>query len=417
MNIAWVHNRWFPYSDEKPYTLSAGGAALTNVLLIQEGKRRGHAIDLIFAYERDGTPNQDCIDYLTYDLDRADLFIIHHIPRFSPVWLKRIMNHKPFVRHDHAYDFCSSGVSRMSPHCFARETQCAGCGVNLPRQLIRRSILNVFQSPLHKDTYLRILNVEAGNSFILTPPIDTDLFKPDPQIERDPNLTLCVGSILHHKGVYEIMTNHIDANPGMTYRFIGGGKEDVVAELRKRKNVVLEGSVANHKLPAHYALAKYYIHLPKWFEPSSRSTMEAKLMGCECIMNDRVGTISFPWIDSGVEVIRDRVSHAAEEYWEAVEKAYEAGAQPKSISHLLRQKAGLWRLSLPFVRNESRAQAHSSETVARSSSRCVRGKRCSDCMTAPLCSGRYVSEYSRGSRYLKCSSRFHWAGSQYTAAA
>lgn len=333
MNVAFVHNKWFPYSSERPFKGNAGGAALTNIAIIQEGEKRGHKIDRIFAYEnRDNHAVYK--DYLKYPIEKPDLLIISHIPKFKKKeFLSQIMNGCRYIRWDHAYDFCKNGVSNMCENvCF--NIKCRKCEAAYNYGLHSHAILSIFQSPLHQNIQQNILKYKSPNSFILPAPIDTELFRPNDNMKRDEKLYLIVGSVMKHKGIDNII-EFIDKKNDCKFVFIGNCKK-YIDVLNKKPNITLIQNLDNYKLPEYYNIAKYYIHMPLWWEPSSRSTMEAILMGCELVINEKVGTMTYDFIQemkkpkNGIvkftieerEKIRSIVKEAPTRMWEKIEEVY-----------------------------------------------------------------------------------------------
>jgi hypothetical protein len=61
--------------------------------------------------------------------------------------------------------------------------------------------------------------------------------------------------------------------------------------------------------------AKNFVFLPRWPEPQGRVVVEAALSGCNLIVNENVGALSFPFDISNPENIRN----AEELFWEELE--------------------------------------------------------------------------------------------------
>jgi glycosyltransferase involved in cell wall biosynthesis len=297
---------------ERPYKGNAGGAALTNVAIIQEGERRGYEIDIITKET----------NYRNYDFSKVDLVIMSHVPGMDQGFINDIVNNCKYVRWDHAYDFCKAGVKHMSNTCF--QNKCDSnqrCAYEYYLNIHKKAILSVFQSPLHKRIQETIIGENLDNVFILVPPIDVEHFKVLDGVVRKKNTCIVVGSIAKHKGLDNVL-EYADKKKNMQFDFVGNPK-DYLGEIQKRSNCYALGKMLNYQLPLVYNSYEYYMHLPCWWEPSSRSTMEAFLCGCKLITNEKVGTMSFPFMSQDKRKIVHAVRKAPGAFWRAVEEAYE----------------------------------------------------------------------------------------------
>jgi hypothetical protein len=62
-----------------------------------------------------------------------------------------------------------------------------------------------------------------------------------------------------------------------------------------------------------------FIHLPNWTEPFGRVVMEAYLSGCELIVNDKIGAMSFDWDYSDYDEVKDKLQSSVKKFWQVVE--------------------------------------------------------------------------------------------------
>jgi len=61
--------------------------------------------------------------------------------------------------------------------------------------------------------------------------------------------------------------------------------------------------------------AKNFVYLPRWPEPQGRVVVEAALSGCNLIVNENVGAMSFPFDISVAENVED----SATIFWDELE--------------------------------------------------------------------------------------------------
>jgi hypothetical protein len=59
------------------------------------------------------------------------------------------------------------------------------------------------------------------------------------------------------------------------------------------KSIVYLGEKTPSQLSEIYNRTQKFVHIPKWQEPSARTVVEAALCGCELILNENVGVLSF----------------------------------------------------------------------------------------------------------------------------
>jgi glycosyltransferase involved in cell wall biosynthesis len=128
-------------------------------------------------------------------------------------------------------------------------------------------------------------------------------------IERDIDV-LYVGVISRAKGYYNLLERFGPAR--LTLAGLNMLDEPVVGRYL--------GLVPYHELPLLYNRARVFAHLPEWDEPMGRTVVEARLCGCQVVLNERVGVASYPeaeWSDPDV------VRRHPVRFWEDVEAAVE----------------------------------------------------------------------------------------------
>lgn len=153
------------------------------------------------------------------------------------------------------------------------------------RALMVKSKLNIFLSPLHKLEFCKFLNIDIPNSYNFFQPIDTSIFYNKNLSSRDIPF-LFVGAMNWFKGLGDAID--IFGNSGL---HIVGRHSPVVESLPP--NVKYLGEFSPKDLSDIYNRTKRFVHIPKWQEPSARTVVEAALCGCELIVNENVGAMSF----------------------------------------------------------------------------------------------------------------------------
>lgn len=317
MKILFVHNREHPFNLDVPFKGNCGGAALTNVAVLQEGVRRGH--DIQITHRKGGR-------FMDVKLGHFDAAILSHLPGFPNNWVREVATSMPYVRWDHQYDYCRRIDEHNPKRCSLNK--CAGCKIGFNREIAASARLRVWQSPVHMKWSLGVLGLPKGRDHILHPPIDTRHFNAKGDDTRSDNLVIYVGSINPLKGIYNVV-EWFKKQPKSTKVLVVGdtrskweGKDWF---LRHKRVTVIRGR-KNYQMPKEYRKARRAIHLPAWHEPSSRSATEAYLCGCDLLLNNKVGIKSFDgWKLDGSSDDRRRVrsdcARSPKRFWEKVEEA------------------------------------------------------------------------------------------------
>ena len=274
MKIAWI-------ADFTVESYRSGGAQHTNKMYIEEGKARGHKID-IFTEEFDLVNNYD-------------FYILNNITRFSSGFLDKIINGKiNYMRIEHDYHTLNN--------------------INSFQNLFKNSFLNIFMSKVHMMEYLKKIGVP--NADYVTSPVDTKNFIPDGK--KDNRMVIWVGNFSPHKGVQNIL-DYAKLKPKWTFYLFGKNLDPInLNRNRIHENCKIIGEVGQVELIKYYQKARYVIHLPNWIEPTGRSVMEGYLCGCDLIVNGRVGFMHEDWDWNDYEEIKSHCK-TEKELWVKIE--------------------------------------------------------------------------------------------------
>ena len=174
------------------------------------------------------------------------------------------------------------------------------------RDFFSKSKLNIFLSPLHRDTVLNILNTDLlPPSYVLSPTVDSKRFF-NQNLVRNIEY-LFVGVIGEAKGLEE-----------MRHRYAGedihfAGKIFPGASLNFG---TYHGAISYDEVPNLMNRAKNFVFLPRWPEPQGRVVIEAALCGCNLITNNLVGATSFPFDISNPK----NFGNPTQELWDEIER-------------------------------------------------------------------------------------------------
>lgn len=294
--------------------------------LLDSGQARGHQFT-ITAVRPGGRMEFDP----AADLDfLADVFNYPATVKSLGAWrslpdslFRKILARKRFVHLSNAYvDICNlpylpcSGASQPScPHKSNRQLvrnfvardfgkACFACKP-VVRRLFAESRLNLFLSPLHRDTCQKVIGLDSAHpAFVLKPTVDGKLFF-NRGMERDIDY-LFVGVIGEAKGLEELRRNFWDKDIHFAGKLYPGTKLGFGT---------YHGAVPYEEVPLLMNRARHFVFLPRWPEPQGRVVIEAALCGCKLVTNDHVGATSFPFDISNIDNFRN----ATEEFWTTIE--------------------------------------------------------------------------------------------------
>lgn len=120
-------------------------------------------------------------------------------------------------------------------------------------------------------------------------PIDTERFRPDATVAREPRHVIYVGRLVNGKNV-DLLIDAVRAMSDVRLTIVGGGVlEDGLRKRAGGANVTFAGTVPNEVLPEYLARASVYV-LPSDFEGSPKALLEAMACGLAVIGSRVPGT-------------------------------------------------------------------------------------------------------------------------------
>jgi len=282
-----------------------GGGEVVNRQLVEEGVKRGHKFNFTSAKNRMSDYNEAAdFDFL------ADIFNFPGTLKSRGAWIhldenliQKIVNSRPFVHMTNAYaDVCNLGYLPCSGSaksiceyksplqikrnlaakdfrrdCFAQN--------KLVRDSFKNSIANIYVSPKHRDVTNQVLRLDdSNNSIVVKPIINTSDFY-NRNLTRDIDY-LFVGVLSEAKGFENLKREYSDKNLVIVGDIHPGVKLDF-GDYR--------GKLPYREIPEIMNRAKNFVYLPRWPEPQGRVVVEAALSGCNLIVNENVGAMSFPF--------------------------------------------------------------------------------------------------------------------------
>ena len=276
-----------------------GGAQLTNQYVIDWGKNLGFDIEecSIYTIEKLGvSPN--------YYLREGDLFILNNIVHLNskyPSLIQEIIRYKNYIRFEHDYIW-------MHGNLYKEEFM---------KELFSKSLLNIYLSPLHRDTHEEY-GVLRDNDVYCPSPIDSEMFKIMPEIERKPNSVIYTGGISRHKGIENIM-NFAQNHPEFSFDLVGWEEHPELLE-NAPENVTAIPTIPYEDMPKMLNKYESFIHLPNWNEPFGRSVAEAHLCGCKLLVNENIGFLSYYWNFNNIPWLRHELANTPSQFWRTVHK-------------------------------------------------------------------------------------------------
>jgi len=268
--VAWVQDM-----------MKRGGAEISNELVVKVGIDCGNEISLV--------TNFMDVSEIRSILRESDLVIVNNIFHFSKDQIgeikKILFAGKPYVKYDH--DF--------------RELRRPEFG----RELFRRSVLNVFISPFHRDEFRKELGVDG---ICLPLAIDVDFFRPVSGIERKEKSVLAL-----EKGAN--IQWFIDENKDFSFTVVS----DKPVNLNGGRLKVIP-TLPYEKMPEVYSEHEYFLHFPEDSWPGDRVVFEAALCGCKVIMNEKVGHKSWGFNFDDIDGLRAILRKAPYEFWREIDR-------------------------------------------------------------------------------------------------
>lgn len=83
---------------------------------------------------------------------------------------------------------------------------------------------------------------------------------------------------------------------------------------------------------ATFREAERLVYLPRGLEPAGRMPVEARLHGCDVVVNDHVGVAGEPWWQGDRQRALEHLERAPGQFWRFVEELFSAGAAPSAAA-------------------------------------------------------------------------------------
>jgi len=314
MKIAWLTDYIFGPSyilnEEKKKVKSGitntGGVEKTNEIMIDEGIKLGHKIDIILPSRLNKK-----------NIKKYDLVILNSITRFKVEDIYWLIDNVPYIKYEHDAGFCMWKNPLCEENCFKTNRQ--KCTPYFYRKIFAQSELNIFLSPLHLQGHKQFFwNELTDNKTIVIPsPLKKDKFKQDKtKIKRGHYLYL--GAISPTKGVEEILVDFKDK--GKKLCFVGPANDVPLFNSILRNGHTYLGELPYEKIPA---LLREYPNLLQYQteinDPFCRTAIEGLASGCKLIIKNknRIGAFSYK---VSKEKLLDMCYKAPKKFWTEVEK-------------------------------------------------------------------------------------------------
>ena len=299
-----------------------GGAELSNAAIIAQAEALGYSV--IY----DDLTNFEETQSL---VQRADITIVNNLVRCSyEMELIRYLLESsiPYVKWEHDYGLCAkrSLYCTVSPRM---KNCCDSTRFKHYRDLYAKSVLNVFQSPMHYKYHAFFYGKAVTHHIILPPPIAVDAIANNwPKIKDQ---VLFLGHLNFVKGGYELIA-YAEEHPHQNIVVYGDNR------LKRRdlpKNIELRKKVSNTEAMAMLSRSEYFFFKPNMPEASGRVAAEAFLSGAKIISNDRVGTFSYDFYPESPYEAKQMMQQAPAFFWESVKNAMDNRPKQPSLKKVL----------------------------------------------------------------------------------
>lgn len=259
------------------------GAELTIKELIGLGEQKGWNVSIDFLKDFESVKSK---------ITKADLVVLNSTSRcsFELELLQHLINAStPYIKVEYDYNFCirRNILCTVDPNV---KSCCNTDKFHLYRTLFANSKLNIFQSPKHYKSHFDFYGEAVAKHLIMPPTVQIDKLNPSP-FKQDHTIPF-FGDLNYLKGGNAYVDFALE-HPEM--KFTVYGENRLQRELPE--NISFHNPVSNTEVLKILGKTKYFICKPVWPEPSGRLAAEALLSGCEMIINDRVGTLSFDFFN------------------------------------------------------------------------------------------------------------------------
>ena len=160
----------------------------------------------------------------------------------------------------------------------------------LERFSLRTADAVVVTTPGDKENLVRRYHVPQGKIKIIPNYVDTDLFRPMPEIQKETGLIVFVGRLEEQKNPWALL-EAVKGVPGIRLLMIGEGtlQEPLKKKIQdERLPVEMQGVIPHAQLPAILNRAHLFI-LPSHFEGHPKVLLEAMSCGVPVIGADSPG--------------------------------------------------------------------------------------------------------------------------------
>jgi hypothetical protein len=304
--------------DFDPITC-VGGAERNAKALCEEATRRGYEVQTFGMKPKDG-----CMEAVLTDPSKveADVLIFGSIYRLDPRWCLNVAER---FRGRYA---C---LVQSSEWCQLSGGACYGgfCGDHSPSCQLGRfySLYSmaqsvVFLSPLIYDHWAKFFGALVKTPRLAMLPLfheDADAYASQANTPKDVNLVLYAGRLSQHKGGRNLAC-YAARNRDKHCKAIGSAPQDI-GEMCAGNGVELVGQFPADKMPGEFGKAGSFFCQPAGVDSWPRTVIEARLAGCELIVNGNVGVMTHPdWkVDDAAFVKRMRSGLASA--WEVMANA------------------------------------------------------------------------------------------------
>jgi hypothetical protein len=313
VKLVYVH-------DFDPETC-VGGAERNAGALCAEAKRHGYEVQ---TYGMKATPEGDQMEVVLPDPSKveADVLVFGSIYRLDPRWCLHLAE-RFRGRYACLVQSCE-WCQHAGGSCYGRF-----CGDHSPTCQLGRfySLYSgaqsvVFLSPLIYDHWARFFGALVKAPRLAMLPLfheSADLFASQADKPKDANLVLAAGRQSQHKGGRNFAC-FAARNRSLKCRAVGSAPQDI-GEMLVGNGVDLSREVPIDKMPEEYGKAGKFFCQPAGIDSWPRTVIEARLAGCELIVNTNVGVMTHPdWkVDDAAFLKRMRSGLASA--WEVMANA------------------------------------------------------------------------------------------------
>lgn len=274
--IAWVH-------DNTLQEVASGGAERTNSLLVQ------------------AIPDDLELSFLTpslltdKDMLKSDLLIVSNVKLFGVEQLKWIDDTNKKIRVER--DYWNLIDDTHKPY---------------KKSIWEGSVAGVFTSPAHRDEYLKLHPgiTFPDTLFTIPSPIETYNF----WRRKKENIIVYIGALDIHKGIVDVL--EWAKTQGLIVIVHGQGR--LRRWVASHPNARYGGVISYDAIAQLLGKAMMFIHRPVWVEPYGRTVIEARLSGCQLLLNDRIGCLSYDWWGEENSYLRYFLPTQGKVFWDTI---------------------------------------------------------------------------------------------------